>query len=109
MKYRSVIATRTGPPEVLQVIENDLRPPAAGEVRIKVLAASVCRPDITVRTGGALYSGTPLGQKVPFVPSYSVIGVVDAVGAKAKSNRSLPRSFPSWKRLKPIPCWKAGR
>jgi len=81
MKYRSVIVTRTGPPEVLQVIENDLRPPLAGEVRIKVLASSVCRPDITVRTGEALYSGTPLGQKVPFVPGYSVIGVVDAVGA----------------------------
>jgi len=81
MKYKSVIATRTGPPEVLQVIENDLRPPAAGEVRIKVLAASVCRPDITVRTGEALYSGTPLGQKVPFVPGYSIIGVVDALGA----------------------------
>jgi len=64
-----------------QVIENDLRPPAAGEVRIKVLAASVCRPDITVRTGEALYSGTPLGQKVPFVPGYSVIGVIDALGA----------------------------
>jgi NADPH:quinone reductase-like Zn-dependent oxidoreductase len=62
-------------------MENALRPPAAGEVRIKVLAASVCRPDITVRTGEALYSGTPLGQKVPFVPGYSVIGVVDALGA----------------------------
>ena len=81
MKYKSVIVTRTGPPEVLQVMENALRPPAAGEVRIKVLAASVCRPDITVRTGEALYSGTPLGQKVPFVPGYSVIGVVDALGA----------------------------
>ena len=81
MKYKSVIVTRTGPPEVLQVMENALRPPAAGEVRIKVLAASVCRPDITVRTGEALYSGTPLGQKVPFVPGYSVIGVIDALGA----------------------------
>ena len=81
MKYKSVIVTRTGPPEVLQVMENALRPPAAGEVRIKVLAASVCRPDITVRTGEALYSGTPLGQKVPFVQGYSIIGVVDALGA----------------------------
>ena len=81
MKYKSVIVTRTGPPEVLQVMENALRPPAAGEVRIKVLAASLCRPDITVRTGEALYSGTPLGQKVPFVPGYSIIGVVDALGA----------------------------
>ncbi len=80
MKYKSVMATRTGGPEVLQVVEKELRAPAAGEVRIKVLAASVCRPDITVRTGEALYSGTPLGHKMPFVPGYSVIGIVDAIG-----------------------------
>jgi NADPH:quinone reductase-like Zn-dependent oxidoreductase len=65
---------------VLQVVENDLRPPSAGEARIKVLAAAVCQPDISVRTGKALYSGTPLGHKVPFVPGYAVIGVVDALG-----------------------------
>jgi len=80
MKYKSVIVTRRGGPEVLQVIENDLRAPSAGEARIKVLASSVCRPDITVRTGESLYSGTPLGQKIPFVPGYAIIGVVDALG-----------------------------
>jgi NADPH:quinone reductase-like Zn-dependent oxidoreductase len=80
MTYRSVVATRTGPPDVLQVVENALRPPKAGEVRIKVQAAGVCRPDLTVRAGEALYSGTPLGQKTPFVPGYSVVGLVDAIG-----------------------------
>lgn len=80
MKYQSVMATRLGPPEVLQVVENDLRPPQAGEVRIKVLAASVCRPDVTVRAGESLYSGTPLGKKAPFVPGYAVVGDIDAVG-----------------------------
>jgi NADPH:quinone reductase-like Zn-dependent oxidoreductase len=80
MLYKSVIANQSGGPEVLKVIENDLRLPAAGEVRIKVLAAAVCRPDVTARSGKALYSGTPLGQKFPFVPGYSVIGDVDAVG-----------------------------
>jgi NADPH:quinone reductase-like Zn-dependent oxidoreductase len=80
MKYKSIIATRIGGPEVLQVIENDLRPPSAGEVRIKTHAAAVCRPDITARSGKALYSGTPLGQKMPFVPGYAIIGVVDAIG-----------------------------
>ncbi len=80
MNYKSVIVTQTGGPEVLQVIEKALRPPTAGEVRIRVLAAAVCRPDITVRSGEALYSGTPLGQKLPFVPGYAIIGDVDAVG-----------------------------
>jgi NADPH:quinone reductase-like Zn-dependent oxidoreductase len=80
LKYKSVIATKRGGPEVLQVVENDLRAPSAGEARIKILAASVCRPDVTVRAGESLYSGTPLGQKMPFTPGYSVIGVVDAVG-----------------------------
>jgi NADPH:quinone reductase-like Zn-dependent oxidoreductase len=80
MKYKSVQVSRYGGPEVLQVVEKDLRPPAAGEVRLKVLAAAVSRPDVTVRRGEALYSGTPLGQKLPFVPGYAVIGDVDAVG-----------------------------
>ena len=80
MNYRSVVAKRFGGPEVLQVMENELRMPAAGEVRIRVLAASVCRPDITSRRGEGLYSGTRLGQKTPFVPGYSVIGDVDAIG-----------------------------
>lgn len=80
MKYKSVIVTRFGGPEVLQVIESELRPPSAGEVRIKVLAAAVCRPDVTSRRGEGLYSGTPLKKKPPFVPGYAVIGDVEAVG-----------------------------
>ena len=80
MKYKSVIVTKIGGPEVLQIVENDLRPPSSGEVRIRTLAAAVCRPDVTARSGKALYSGTPLGQKIPFVPGYAIIGDVEAVG-----------------------------
>ena len=58
MIYKSVIVNKTGSPEVLQIVENDLRAPPKGKARIKVLAAAVCRPDITVRRGEALYSGT---------------------------------------------------
>jgi NADPH:quinone reductase-like Zn-dependent oxidoreductase len=81
MKYRSLIVRRFGGPEVLEVGENELRLPKKGEARIRVLAASVSRPDVTVRRGEALYSGTFLGQKLPFTPGYAVIGEVDAVGA----------------------------
>ncbi len=87
MKYKSVIAARFGGPEVLQITENNLRPPLADEARIKVLASAVCRPDITVRKGESLYSGTPLGQKIPFVPGDAIIGVVDAVGSSAEPSR----------------------
>ena len=80
MIYKSVVAPRTGPPAVLEIVENDLRPPVKGEVRIKVLAAAVSRPDISARSGEALYSGTPLRQKTPFVPGYAVIGDIDALG-----------------------------
>ena len=37
-------------------------------------------PDFTVRTGLALYTGSLLEQKLPFVPGYAIIGDVDAVG-----------------------------
>ncbi len=85
MKYRSLLVTRCGGPEVLQVVEHDLRPPAKGEVRIRVLAATVSRPDVSVRRGEALYSGTFLGQKLPFTPGYAVIGDVEAVGENVRN------------------------
>jgi len=75
MRYKSVIVTKRGGPEVLQVIENDLRAPSAGETRIKILATSVCLPDVQAR-----YGHTPIAPKVPFVPGYAIIGVVDAIG-----------------------------
>lgn len=84
MKYRSVIVTQNGGPEVMQIIENELRPPRSGEVRIRTLASAVSRPDVTVRAGKALYSGTPLGQKAPFVPGYAIVGVVDALGSDVR-------------------------
>jgi NADPH:quinone reductase-like Zn-dependent oxidoreductase len=80
MMYRSLIVRKHGGPEVLEVVEKELRQPGKGEARIRVLAASVSRPDVTARRGEALYSGTFLGQKLPFTPGYSVIGEVDAVG-----------------------------
>jgi NADPH:quinone reductase-like Zn-dependent oxidoreductase len=74
-KYKSVIAIKRGGPEVLQVIENDLRPPLPSEARIKILATPVCQDDVAVRIGNR-----PFLAKVPFVPGYTILGVVDAVG-----------------------------
>jgi NADPH:quinone reductase-like Zn-dependent oxidoreductase len=75
MKYKSVVVTRRGGPEVLQVIENDLRMPSAGEARIKILATAVSLPDVEAR-----YGRSPFKPKLPFVPGYAIIGVVDEIG-----------------------------
>ena len=60
---------------MLQVVEEDLRLPSTGEVRIKVLASHVSAPDIETR-----YGRSPFVVKPPFTPGYAVIGDVDAVG-----------------------------
>ena len=79
MKYRSVVVTRRGGPEVLQIVENDLRPPSVGEARIKILATPVCQDEVAPRVGNR-----PFLPKIPFVPGYTMIGVVDAVGEDAQ-------------------------
>lgn len=76
MKYKSVVAIRPGGPEMLQVVENELRPPVAGEALISILAVALVQDDIAVRRGVR-----PALPKFPFTPGYSMIGVVDAVGA----------------------------
>jgi NADPH:quinone reductase-like Zn-dependent oxidoreductase len=75
MRYKSVIVTKRGGPDVLQVIENELREPSARQVLIKALAVPVCLPDVTAR-----YGQTPFRPKVPFTPGYAVIGTIDAIG-----------------------------
>ncbi len=75
MKYKSVIVTKRGGPEALQIVEKDLHPPSTGESRIKILAAAVSLPDVETR-----YGRTPFAPKVPFVPGYAIIGLVDALG-----------------------------
>ncbi len=74
MKYKSIIVLRRGDPQVMQIVENELRLPVAGEVRIKVLATVVGHTDINYR-----YGYSPFSPKVPFVPGYEMVGIVDAV------------------------------
>lgn len=75
MKYRSVIVTKRGGPEFLQIIEKELPPPLSGEAQIRILATPVCQDDVAVRVGNR-----PFLVKVPFVPGYSILGVVEAIG-----------------------------
>jgi NADPH:quinone reductase-like Zn-dependent oxidoreductase len=74
MSYKSVVVTKRGGPEVLQITDNELREPSLGEVRIRVLATLVCQDDVAHRIGSR-----PFPVKPPFVPGYAIVGVADAI------------------------------
>jgi NADPH2:quinone reductase len=73
-KTRAVGITRSGGPEVLEVIERPVREPRSGEVRIRVRFAAVNPTDIATRMRGA--------QDVdpPWTPGMDLAGTVEAVG-----------------------------
>jgi NADPH:quinone reductase-like Zn-dependent oxidoreductase len=75
MKYKKVLVTSRGGTDAVQFVENELREPVEGEVRIRILASPVCQDDIAIRVGNR-----PFLAKIPFTPGYSFIGVVDSVG-----------------------------
>jgi NADPH:quinone reductase-like Zn-dependent oxidoreductase len=75
IKYKSIVAIRRGGPEVLQIVENDLKPPAVGQVQVKVLATGVGGTDLNY-----LHGRSPFAPRPPFTPGYEVMGIVDAVG-----------------------------
>ncbi len=80
MKYKRVVISRKGPPEVLQVVEEELAEPGAGEVRVKIFATGVAFADVLSRKG--MYPAAP---PIPFAPGYDIAGVVDKVGAGVSS------------------------
>lgn len=72
--HRIVVSERGGP-EVLELIEERIPVPKAGQVRVKVAAAGVSGFDLLVRS--ISFPGNP---KPPFTPGEDVAGVVDALG-----------------------------
>lgn len=75
MKYQRIVVRRTGGPEVLELVEDELPEPGDGQARVKILAADVSFSDVNVRRGR--YPGAP---RPPFTPGYAMFGVVDALG-----------------------------
>lgn len=49
MKYKSVVATGKGGPEVLKIVENELRSVEKEEVLIKILSCGVGQTDVAMR------------------------------------------------------------
>jgi len=71
---RAVGITQAGGPEVLRVIERDVREAGPGEVRLAVSAAAVNPTDIGLRQRGV--DGVP----PPWVPGMDAAGSVESVG-----------------------------
>ncbi len=71
-----IVSTKRGGPETLELTQDFLADPKAGEIRIRVLAAGVLLGDVFWQKG--LIPGAP---KPPFTPGYDIVGVVDQVGA----------------------------
>ena len=74
--YRAVMLTKKGGPDVLEVVELPLEAPRSGQLRVRVTAAGVGATDL-IMLGGSY----PFAPKIPFVPGYETVGVVDAIGA----------------------------
>lgn len=74
---KAIAIYRHGGPEVLQAVEVELPPPAAGEVRIRHTAIGLNYSDINVRNGG-FYLGE--GPRFPIILGNEAAGVVEAVG-----------------------------
>lgn len=74
---RAIAYTRTGGPEVLELVDRPLPVPGPGEVRVRVAVSAVNPTDWKARRGAAP------GQALPFpqvVPNQDGSGTIDAVG-----------------------------
>src|SRR5436309_5907093 len=75
MRHTRIIVTYYGGPDALRVVEEECPEPKEREVRVKVLAAGVCLPDLLMREG--VHPETP---RLPFTPGWDLVGVVDRLG-----------------------------
>ena len=73
---RSLVLRRFGGPESFELVDSPLPSAGQGEVRVRVLAASVQFTDVLLRTG----KYPDLKQKPPLVLGYDVVGEIDEVG-----------------------------
>jgi NADPH:quinone reductase-like Zn-dependent oxidoreductase len=82
MRTTEVVLRGVGEPESLQVHTRDLPEPAPGQALVRVEASGVSFAEQQMRRGK--YYDQPA---FPFVPGYDLVGVVEAVGARAEDVR----------------------
>jgi len=92
-RYKRVVISHLGGPEVLEVREEDLPEPGLGEVRVRILATGVSLPDLMMREGVH-----PEAPRPPFTPGWDLVGVVDkpGVGAYALEPGQIVAALPVW-------------
>jgi NADPH:quinone reductase-like Zn-dependent oxidoreductase len=88
VRYTRIVVTHYGGPEELRVVKEECPEPKRDEVRLRVLTAGVCLPDVMMREG--IHPETPA---LPFTPGWDLVGVVDRLGEGA-SDRNGPNSWP---------------
>lgn len=76
---RAIVVEEFGGPEVLKVVELPAPQPGAGEVRIRVHAATVNPTDVLLRSG-EIARLVPKLPPPPYIPGMDAAGVIDAVG-----------------------------
>jgi len=74
MKYSKVVVSAFGEPDVLKVVEDELRQPEPGKVLVRVDAAGVARSDSNRRRSDWF------GHDLPFPLGFDFAGKVEAVG-----------------------------
>jgi NADPH:quinone reductase-like Zn-dependent oxidoreductase len=79
---RSLSLRRFGGPEELELVESPMPVPGEGEVRVRILAASVQFTDVLLRKG----KYPDLEQKPPLVLGYDVVGEIAEVGPGVPSS-----------------------
>ncbi|MGC1686976.1 MAG: medium chain dehydrogenase/reductase family protein [Candidatus Acidiferrales bacterium] len=76
MRNTRVLLTALGGPEVLRLIDDDIRDPVGSEVRVQILACGVAFADILMRRG--MYPDVP---PLPYSPGYDIVGTIESIGA----------------------------
>jgi alcohol dehydrogenase, propanol-preferring len=85
---RAMALTAPGRPLVLQ--QRALPEPAAGEMRLRVLACAVCRTDLHVVDGDLDL------PRLPIVPGHEVVAEVEALGSGVTAHRVGDRVGVAW-------------
>ncbi len=94
-EMKSIIATKYGSPEVLQLTTTQKPTPGAGEVLVKVHASSVTAADGMMRRGSPFYGRLFLGLTKPKnpTPGTGFAGVIEAVGEDVRTLKVGDRIF----------------